>query len=153
MQATIHLSRADRLSANCAVLTPPETAGEMERFARAVPRVSVRRLILPCLCCPGAAELPRRVCALAEESEADWLIVALPALAANGLIAEFDALVRWPREVVVCLDASWTESRRTDSLSCFQFRLISTADRVIDAPGRPGPARRRMEISRSLVPA
>lgn len=132
LQATIHLSRADRLSTSCAVLTIPEAAGEMERFAQVVPRVSVRRLTLPCLCCSGAAELPRRVRALAGESEADWLFVALPVLAAHGLIAEFDALVRWPREVIVCLDAAWSEARRTDSLSYFQFSLISAADRVIE---------------------
>lgn len=151
IQETIHTSRVDRLSARCAVLVSLENAAEMARFAEAVPRVTVRRLTLPCLCCPGAAELPRRVRALAEESDADWLFVALPVLAANGLIAEFDALVRWPREVVVCLDDAWTEARRTDSLSYFQFRLISAADRVIAAPARSGHAGRRLEVSRSLV--
>lgn len=153
LQETIHTLRADGLVANCAVLATPETAGEMERFARVVPRVSVRRLILPCLCCPGAAELPRRVRALAEESGADRLFVDLPVLAAAGLIAEFDALVRWPREIVVCLDAGWTAARHADSLSYFQFSLLSAADRVIDAPGRPVLNRCRVEASRSLVPA
>lgn len=160
MQETIHFSRADAPAINCAVLVAPETAAEMERFARVVPRVNVRRLTLPCLCCPGAADLPRLVRALVEESGADWLFVDLPALAATGLVAQSDALVRWPREIVVCLDAEWAEARRNDSLSFFQFQLITSADRIIDAPApagfighRPGSYSHQLSLARKLATA
>lgn len=118
----------------CAVLAPEETAAAMERFARGAPWVSVRRLAVPCLCCPAAAGLPGLVRTLAEEGGPGRLFVDLPVLAAASLLAEFDALVRWPREVVVCLDAGWTEARRAEALSYFQFRLLAAADRVIDCP-------------------
>jgi hypothetical protein len=137
LQETIHAVRADQPSARCAVLIAEEGVTEMERFAQAVPGVTVHRFFLPCQCCPAAADLPRHARALAEASGADWLFVALPVLPATGLIAEFDALVHWPREVVVCLDADWSEARRTRTLSFFQFQLVSAADRVIETRAQP----------------
>ena len=87
------------------------------------------------LAIPRAAELLRHVQALVAASGADWLSVDLPVLAATGLIAQFDALVRWPREIILCLDTKWAKARRSDTLSFPQFQLISSADRVIWMPG------------------
>jgi hypothetical protein len=131
----------------CAVLAPEETAAAMEHFARGVPRVSVRRLAVPCLCCPAAAAgLPDLVRTLVEEGGPDRLFIDLPVLAAASLLAEFDALVRWPRELVVCLSADWAKARRTRMLSYFQSRLIDAADRVVEPTDRPGIDNRRFVL-------
>lgn len=136
LQETIHTLRADHPSVRCAVLTAEEGATAMERFVQIVSDLTVRRLFLPCPCCPAVADLPRHARALVEESGADWLFVELPVLPAIGLIAEFDTFVHWPREVVVCLNAHWAKARRTRTLSYFQTRLVDAADRVIDTPDR-----------------
>lgn len=134
LQETVHALRAGQPSARCAVLTVKDSMIGVDRSVQNVPGGVMRRLFLPCSCCSAAVDLPRHVLALAQESGADWLFVELPVLSAINLIAEFDTLVRWPREVVVCLNADWAKARHTGTLSYFQVQLLGAADRVIEAP-------------------
>ncbi len=133
LHETTHAIQAEQPSTHYAVLSVNKDAIGMERFAQAARGVTIRRLFLPCKCCPAAADLPRHVHTATEAIDVDWVSLMLSVLAATGLIAEFDALVCWPREVVVCLGPDWTEARRADTLSFFQFRLITSANRVIES--------------------
>lgn len=124
-----------RSEGTCAVLACREVMAALAH-ATDLETAIVRELRLPCMCCPALANFPAQVDACAQESGAGRLFVALPVLAAAGLVAEFDARTRRPREFVLCLDAAWTAARREDALSYFQFSLISAADRVVEAPAR-----------------
>lgn len=137
LQETIHEIRAGHSSARCAILSAESGIADLERFARVVPGVTVRRFVLPCFCCPAAAELPRHARTLAEDSRADWLFIDLPVLAAGSLIAEFDALVRWPCEFVLCVDADWGKACHAGTLSFAQIALTDMADRVVMAAPAP----------------
>lgn len=114
-----------------AVLASPETATALKRFADLLPGDRVRHLWLACLCCPGAADLPGQIRALAGDAGADRIFVDLPVSGAIGLIAEFDVQKPWRREIVVCLSAAWSASRRQGRLSPYQCRLIRVADSVV----------------------
>jgi hypothetical protein len=129
--AEIHAQRAD---ARCAVLLADEGLTRTERFAGSPASVAVKCLFMPCLCCPGAADLPGAIRRLAAATRAEWVFVELPALAAAGLLAEFDRKVGWPREVVVSLNREWAAARRAQTLSVFQSRLLELADRVVERP-------------------
>jgi Ni2+-binding GTPase involved in maturation of urease and hydrogenase len=116
--------------ARCAVLLAEEGRARMEQFCAGFPGTALRKLSLPCLCCPAAADLPAAVRALVSESRADWIFVEVPAVAANGLLAEFDQQVGWPRSIVVCLNAAWAKAARSGMLSFFQSCLLDSADAV-----------------------
>jgi hypothetical protein len=121
------------------VLLADERLTQTTRFANTVPAVDVRCIFMPCLCCPGSADLPRIVRRFAEASRADWLFIEIPALAAAGLLAEFDAVVGWPREVVVWLSREWSRARRARALSVFQTRLLDLADQWVEQPAAGSP--------------
>lgn len=131
--ASIH---ARNPNARCAVLLADERLTRTNRFADASPKVDVRCLFMPCLCCPGAADLPRVARAFAGASRAEWLFIELPVLPAASLIAEFDRVVGWPREVAVWLNRDWSRARRAQTLSVFQARLLALADHVVEEPAR-----------------
>jgi hypothetical protein len=121
----------------CAVLLADEGLVRTKRFASVAPEVTVRCLFMPCLCCPGVSDLPRVARRLADESRAEWLFIEVPVLAAGGLLAEFDAVNAWPREVMVGLNREWARARRTRTLSVFQQRLLALADQVIEPAASP----------------
>jgi G3E family GTPase len=110
----------------------------MEGFCRENPGVSVRRLALPCMCCPGLADLSGAVRDLMEAATPDWIFVEAPALAAAGLLADFDRGHGLPRLLYVCLDPGWTLALRDDALAPFQLALIDLADLVIPNPSMIG---------------
>jgi len=116
---------------HCAILLAEEGRTRMERFCKETPGVSVRRLLLPCMCCPGLADLSGVLKEFVAEVQPGWLFVEVPALAAAGLLAEFDRVVGWPRKLDVCLDAGWTLALRDNSLAPFQLALLGLANLVI----------------------
>jgi hypothetical protein len=118
----------------CGVLLLDEGLTRTKRFADAEPAIPVRCLFMPCLCCPGVADLPRVARRFAEENRIEVLFIEVPALAAAGLISEFDHILRWRREVVVCLNRDWDRARRTNTLSAFQARMLALADQVVEQP-------------------
>jgi hypothetical protein len=118
----------------CGILLLDEGLTRTKRFADAEPAIPVRCLFMPCLCCPGMADLPRVARRFAEENQIEVLFIEVPPLAAAGLIGEFDHVLRWRREVVVCLNRDWDRARRSNTLSSFQTRLLLLADQVVAQP-------------------
>lgn len=114
------------------VLLLEEGRTRMDGFSKENPGVSVRRLVLPCLCCAGLTDLPAAVRAFVDEVPADWLFLELPAVAAFSLIADFDRFLKWPRSLIVCLDRTWAAARASDSLSPFQSCLLAGATGVVE---------------------
>jgi hypothetical protein len=126
----------ERPGAQCAVLLAEEGRTRMERFCAETPGVSARRLLLPCMCCPGLADLPGIMRELMTAIRPGWIFVEAPALAATGLMAEFDRAVGWPRKLDICLDAGWTLALRDGSLAPFQLALLGLADLVVPSSSR-----------------
>ena len=121
-----------------AVLLAEEGRTRMERFALAHAGVAVRRLLLPCPCCPALAQLPTTVRDVVATSRAAALFIETPATAAPGLLAEFDRDPAWPRRLVVCLDAKWARLAERPDRPYFLSALLEKADEVI--PPEPFPA-------------
>ena len=115
----------------CAVLLVEEGRTRMEGFVRDVPGVTVHKLFLPCLCCPAQAELEWTVRTLLATAGASRLFLEVPAIAAPGLVAEFDRIFGWPRQVVVFLDNAWAAARREQRLAYFQSTLLGLATEVV----------------------
>ena len=134
LQQRIRTLAAGPPAARCAVLLAEEGRTRWENFAREVPLLAVRRLVLPCLCCPALANLPSAVQSLAASTGADWLFVEVPAIAAAGVIAEFDRALGWPRQVVICPGAAWEAAPRSAELPFFLSNLLSLADTVVTRP-------------------
>jgi G3E family GTPase len=139
LQLQIHDLAEKQLGARSAVLLAEEGRTRMEKFAQDTAGVAVRRLLLPCTCCPGLADLPGALRELVAAVRPDWLFVEVPALAAAGLVANFDRALGWPRQLVVCLDRAWTTARREHGLSPFQMVLFELADRLVSNPAQGGP--------------
>jgi hypothetical protein len=124
----------------CAVVLAEEGHTRMERFARDVPAVAVRRLLLPCPCCPALAQLPETIRQVIGETGATRLYVEVPATAAAGLLAEFDRDPGWPRRLVLCLDEKWDRLRRRDDGPLFLSALVADADEIVTPrPPDAGP--------------
>ena len=123
----------------CAVVLAEEGRSRWENFVREIPGLSVRRLVLPCLCCPALADLPAVVQSLTASTGAARLFVEVPAVAAAGFIAEFDQVLGWPRRVVLCPGAAWTRAPRHADLPLFLSNLLALADTVV-APSPAGGA-------------
>jgi G3E family GTPase len=138
LQLQIHHLAEKQPGTRCTVLLAEEGRTRMEGFAQDTPGVTVRRLLLPCTCCPALADLPGALRALVAAVRPDWLFVEVPALAAAGLVAEFARACGWPRELVVCLDRAWATARREHGLSPFQMVLLELADRVVSNPAGGG---------------
>lgn len=104
-------------SARFALLLAEDGRTRMESFVRARPQVAVRRLLLPCFCCPGLVDLPGTTRALAAESNAAHVFLELPVLGAAGLIAEFDRALGWPRRLVLRRDPAWIAAEQAGQLA------------------------------------
>jgi G3E family GTPase len=154
LQLQIHDLAEKQSGARCAVLLAEEGRTRMEGFAQDTPDVTVRRLLLPCICCPALADLRGALRALVAAVRPDWLFVEVPALAAAGLVAEFDRILGWPRELVVCLDRAWVTAQRERGLSPFQMVLLELADRVVSNPPAGGiPRGPEARLGRTDQPA
>jgi G3E family GTPase len=151
LQLKIHDLAEKQPGARCAVLLAEEGRTRMEKFAQDSPGVAVRRLLLPCTCCPALAELPGALRALVAAVRPDWVFVEVPALAAAGLVAEFDRVLGWPRELVVCLDRAWATAQREHASSPFQMVLLELADRVVSNPTAGGIPRGPDQPAAALV--
>lgn len=132
LQERIRSLRREHPAAHCAVLLAEEGRTRWERFAREISGVAIQRLFLPCLCCPALADLPGAARALHAASRPEWLFLELPALAAAGLLGEFDRALGWPREVVLLLDAEWSAARRAQTLTPLHAATLALADRVLE---------------------
>ncbi len=128
--------REEQHGARLALLAADADIGQLRAIARSYAPVEIRRLMVPCACCPALTNLPSDAQELVDEFKPDWLIIELPALAATALLAHFDSALHWPREFVVCLDDRWAAARRDDQLTWFQSQLLQSADRVAE----PNPA-------------
>ena len=120
-----------QLAIRCGVLLADQSPVRKKTVCADTPSVVVHECFLPCTCCPAAADLPSAVRGLVQASQADWLLIELPVIAAPGLITEFDRVVGWPRSVVVCLTPAWERARRMGLLAPFQMLLLETADMKI----------------------
>jgi Ni2+-binding GTPase involved in maturation of urease and hydrogenase len=121
---------------HCAVVLAEDGHTRMERFAHEVPDVAVRRVLLPCPCCPAHAYLPETIRQLTSETGADWLFVETPAVATAGLLGEFDRELGWPRQIVLCVDEKWERLRHRGDAPPFLATLSEHADLVV-ASSRP----------------
>lgn len=124
----------------CAVVLAEEGRTRLERFVHEVPGVAVRRVLLPCPCCPARAGLPELIRELRAGPGADWIFVEAPATAAAGLLGEFDRDLAAPREVVLCLDEKWDWLRHRSDLPPFLSALIERANTVIPPAARGATA-------------
>ena len=141
LQERIRTLAAGTPPARCAVLLAEEGRTRWENFARELPPLAVHRLVLPCLCCPALANLPAAVQSLVASTGAGWLFVEVPAIAAAGVIAEFDRALGWPRQVVICTSAAWEAASRTAELPFFMSSLIALADTVVAQPPELAPGK------------
>lgn len=126
----------------CGVVLAEDGHTRMEHFAHEVPRVAVRRVLLPCPCCPARAYLPDAVRELDRATGAAWIWIETPATAAAGLLREFDRELGWPRQLVLCNDAKWEQLRHRPDLPPFLSAILEQAD-IIVPPGSsvvPPPA-------------
>jgi hypothetical protein len=131
LQARIRTLVTGTPPARCAVVLAEEGRTRWENFVRVVPGVAVHRLFLPCFCCPGLANLPATVHELVASTGAGWLFIEVPAVAAAGIIAEFDRTLGWPRQIVICTTAAWEAAARKAELPFFMSNLIALADTVV----------------------
>jgi hypothetical protein len=118
-------------ASRCGVLLADQSPVRKATACANKPGVVVRGCFLPCTCCPAAADLPAAVHGLVAANQPNWIFIEIPVIAAPGLIAEFDRMVRWPRSLIVCLTPAWARARRMGSLSPFQSLLLETADVTI----------------------
>lgn len=124
----------------CGVVLAEEGHTRFERFARTVPGLAVRRVLLPCPCCPAQAFLPEVVRTLVAGTGVAQVLLELPAVAALGLLGEFDRELGWPRELVLVLDARWERLRHQGDAPPFLAALAGAADTIFapkSAPDRP----------------
>jgi Ni2+-binding GTPase involved in maturation of urease and hydrogenase len=127
----------------CGVVLAEEGRTRFERFARANPGLAVRRVLLACPCCPAQAFLPETVRALVAETGAEQVFLELPAVAAAGLLGEFDRELGWPREVVLLLDPRWERLHREGDAPPFLAVLAGSASTILTpAAGSFGDQRR-----------
>jgi hypothetical protein len=120
--------------AHSAVLLAEEGRTRMADFARDTPGVILQQIRLPCICCPGLVDLPGALRAVEAMGRPDWVFLEVPAVAATGMMAEFDRGLGWPRELTVCLDRAWAMALREHALSPFQMMLLEQADRIVSTP-------------------
>lgn len=124
----------------CGVLLAEEGRTRYEQFVRSVPGVVVRRVLLRCPCCPAQAFLPEAARALAAETDLTQVFLELPAVAALGLLGEFDRELGWPRDIVLVLDARWERLRQQDDAPPFLAALLAVAGTLVGPPAPSAPA-------------
>ena len=131
LQARIRVLRETRAELRCAVLSVEEGRTRMEEFVRNEPGVTFGKLVMPCMCCPALAGLPRAASEMVRATAAEFLFVEVPAVAVAGLLQEFDQALAWPREVVLCLDRRWATLRARPELPYFHAGVIALADVIV----------------------
>jgi hypothetical protein len=90
-------------------------------------------LVMPCQCCPDAAGLPTLLQQLAADSAPAIIFIETPVLVSPGLLNDLDRSLRWPRELVLCLDARWTALRARADLPYFHAQLFAAANVIVPA--------------------
>lgn len=97
--------------------------------------LTVSPLVLPCICCPGAANLPCIAREMVEASGPDWLIVEVPTITAVGLVAETERQLGWSCLLVAVFPAFDPSRRRKLGSNMPLFgRLFARADAIIRDP-------------------
>ena len=144
----------------CGVLLADQSPVRKDTACADKPGVVVRGCFLPCTCCPSAADLLAAVHGLVQANQPNWIFIEIPVIAAPGLIAEFDRMVRWPRSLVVGLTPAWVRPAAWDHchpLGCFcskqpmrPLRTTKRRRRPWRECCRPGTSR---AISRGAGPA
>ncbi|MBM3852622.1 MAG: ATP-binding protein [Verrucomicrobia bacterium] len=134
LQARIRELVAARPGVRCGIVLAEEGHTRMERFSHDVPGIAVRRVFLPCPCCPARAGLPEVLRQLAGETAAAEIFVEAPATAAIGLLGELDRELAWSRRLVVCLDDRWQRARLRSESPPFLAALLERADLIVPPP-------------------
>lgn len=134
IERKVRFVRETEPAARIAVLAADADLVRLRAMAQHCAPIEIRRLLVPCACCPGLSDLPAEAKELVDETRSDWLLIELPVLAAQPLLAHFDAVLRWPRELVVCLTQSWTEARDRGELTWHQSQLLAAADVITPFP-------------------
>jgi hypothetical protein len=109
------------------------------------PGAGVRRLALPCICCPELVNLPAAIRALCDAAAGagaplSHLFIKVPDIAAQRLLAEFDGALSWPRTLALCLSPAWVRFRARPDRPMFLDTLLSLADEIIEPPETPAAA-------------
>jgi len=136
LQARLRTLREAKPGLRCAVLSLEDGRTQWEDFSRSESGVTFGKLVMPCVCCPAAAGLPAAVSEMVRSTGAEFLFIEAPAVAAAGLLREFDQTLAWPREVVLCPGAKWTALRDRTDLPYFMASLLAQADVIV--PPEPG---------------
>jgi CobW/HypB/UreG, nucleotide-binding domain len=131
IQSQIQDLAASQPGARCAVLLAEEGRTSLTRLAKENADLTLARLSMPCFCCPALVGLPDALNHLTATVRTDCLFIEAPAMAAAGLLGEFDRAFGWPRELVVCLDRLWIRAMQEQNLSPFQMALLDLADRLV----------------------
>ena len=119
---------------NVAVMLAEQGRTRAESLSAAFPGLVLRKLFLPCQCCPELAQLPSALRAAWETNpRLEQIFVEAPDVAAARFLEEFDAVLGWPRKVVTCVSASWCKARRLGMLTPFQAALLEKADVLVEA--------------------
>jgi hypothetical protein len=125
-----------------AVLLAEEGRTRAESLSAAFPGLILRRLFLPCQCCPELARLPAALRAIRDANpRLERVFIEVPDVAALRFLEEFDEVIGWPRTLVTCLSAAWFKARRLEMLSPFQHALIERADMLLE-PDQSGTTQR-----------
>lgn len=133
---------------HCGVVLAEDGHTRMEHFAHEVPEVAVRRVLLPCPCCPARAYLPDTVREIARDTAVAWIWVEAPTTAAAGLLREFDRELGWPRQLVLCLDPKWEQLRHRPDLPPFLEAVLSQADLIVPpAPSAVPPPTAAVQLN------
>lgn len=116
-----------------AVLLAEEGRTRAETLSAAFPGLVLRRLFLPCQCCPELARLPSALRATCEANpRLEQIFIEVPDVTAMRFLEEFDQMIGWPRTLVVSLSAAWHKARRLEMLLPTQSVLLEKADVVIE---------------------
>lgn len=136
-----------------AVLLAEEGRTRAESLSAAFPGLILRRLFLPCQCCPELARLPAALRAIKDANpRLERVFIEVPDIAALRFLEEFDAVIGWPRSLVVCLSAAWCKARRLEMLSPFQSALIEQADLFVEPELNPPTQRILSEDTPTVAP-
>ena len=144
----------DAGTATIAVLLAGDGRTRAETLAAAFPGLVLRRLFLPCQCCPELARLPSALLSAKEANPGiKQIFIEVPDFAAPRLIEEFDQSPAWPRKVVVCMSAAWGKALRLGALPPLYAALVATADTLVEPAGQsPAGRAARDENSPTAAP-
>ena len=119
------------------VLLAEEGRVRSESLSSCLPGLVLRRLILPCHCCPELARLPSVVRSLVEANpQLGHIFIEVPDVTALRFLSEFDSSVGWERSMVLCINQAWAKGRRIQMLAPHQIALFDMANEIVgdDSP-------------------